>query len=93
LKTIRYQVHFPDGHYQSITCFKFEEVGEELPIHQHTFFHGTCVTAGQIEVYDDTGKSVILGEGNHTGFNSGRLHAIKAVQVPAEIIQVQEIDT
>ena len=90
MKTIAFAWPLPDGKIQRLDRIIFERVGEGISLHSHNFFHPTCVCEGKVELYDDLGKSVILGPGEIRGYKAGRKHGIRAVEVPAEIIHPPE---
>jgi len=57
------------------------DLGEGLPLHDHTFNHITIVLEGEIEVSDGAAVSVVLNARNGPiEYRAGRKHAITAKQ-------------
>jgi quercetin dioxygenase-like cupin family protein len=70
---------WPDGSKQVFTGYHFLKAGDEITMHKHDFFqHGSFVCRGEFDVYDDAGKSVVVGTGSFVEFPIGRRHAIRA---------------
>jgi len=80
----------PDGRTQMHTFYKFEQVGDSLPLHAHSFFHDCKVIEGSVIVFDDTGMSIKVTTGQIVGFKAGRQHGIKAAEAGTMIVNTIE---
>lgn len=62
----------------SAVMYRLENVGDELPGHQHDFAHPSIILEGEAEAFDDEGKALILKRGDRVEFPAGRWHGIRA---------------
>lgn len=88
--TIQFETMLPSGSKQNATFYCFEKAGEEIPLHDHKFWHNCMVIAGSVEIYDGTGNSIIQNAGNCIEFAAGRTHAIKAIEDGTMIVNLVE---
>lgn len=85
-------LHLPDGRKQNATYYRFAKVGDEIELHEHPYFHGCFCVWGGVEIYDDAGKSMILGTGETAELPANRKHAIRARFNHTQIVNVNEPD-
>jgi len=82
----------PDGRRLRTTVYTFEKAGDEIPMHDHPYWHNCQVVIGGIRIYDDEGKSVTLGPGELAGLKAKRKHAIQATEDGTIAININEPD-
>ena len=80
--------------FNGVVCAEYlcEKAGDELPLHSHTFNHLTKVTNGEVEVFDDSGKTM-RGAARDAPFEyvAGRKHGIRAVTDGAMFFNISPI--
>ena len=69
----------PDGRKQTSTVYTFAKAGDELPMHEHTFWHDCKVVIGGVRIYNDD-KSITIGMGEVAGLKANQKHAIVATE-------------
>jgi quercetin dioxygenase-like cupin family protein len=70
-----------------------EEVGDELPLHSHTFNHLTLAVRGRIRVFtDDNSEGLVLRIGDAPAeYVAGRLHGIRALDAGAVFLNISPV--
>jgi quercetin dioxygenase-like cupin family protein len=76
--TVTFFCTLPNGQQQGSQLFTFDVAGDEVPLHTHPFWHNCLVLRGSVDVYDSTGKTVIVKAGEFAEFAAGREHAVRA---------------
>jgi hypothetical protein len=80
--------------FNGIMCVEYlcEEIGDELPLHSHTFNHLTKVTKGSVEAF--TGDGVVIrsevGE-EPIEYTAGRKHGIRGLTPGAMFMNISPI--
>jgi quercetin dioxygenase-like cupin family protein len=85
-----FRTTLPDGQSQIIQYYLFQKAGEELPLHDHPYFHSTSCLSGQCEVYNSTGKRVVVEAGQLVELPAKKEHAIRALVDGTQIINLPE---
>lgn len=69
--------------------YRADAVGDELPLHRHTFNHLLKVTAGEVECFTDDGVVVKCVAGDEPiEFTAGRLHGARALTAGAMFLNI-----
>ncbi|HKR19970.1 MAG TPA: hypothetical protein VJS41_07485 [Stellaceae bacterium] len=72
-------------------AYVFEKVGDELPLHEHSFTHDTVVTSGKVEWFTERRRETV--EAWHViTFPAGVRHGIVAVMDGAMVLQCNRAD-
>lgn len=90
VKSVDFTTMLPNGQRQNLTHYRFDNAGDEIPMHVHDHYHSTCCVRGRCKVYDRDGKSAEVEAGRYVEFQAGRHHAIQALEAGTEIINVRE---
>lgn len=83
-------VNLPNGQRQAAAYYLFAKAGDEIPLHDHAFFHSCFCVAGACEIYDDAGKRVAIEAGETIEFPAQRKHAIRALVDGTQTFNVNE---
>ncbi len=69
-----------------------ERVGDELPLHSHTFNHLTLCLDGEIECFSGDGKSLRASPGDPpVEYVAGRKHGIRGLTDGARFLNVSPV--
>lgn len=78
-----------DFHKVTGTLYMCEHVGDELPLHDHSFNHITIATIGEIECFTDDGVVVRCKPGDApVEYIAGRKHGIRGVTDGAMFLNI-----
>ena len=83
-------IQFPSGQKQQSTVYTFQNIGDEIPAHTHTFFHSALCIKGICEVFNSEGKSVKLDGGCYAEFPAGKEHGLRALTPGMILINTNE---
>lgn len=86
----RFKMTLPSEIVQNASYYVFHKVGDEIPLHGHTFWHSCCCLKGKCEAFDDTGKTAIVNAGQYVDFKAGRLHGIRALEAGTMTMHISE---
>lgn len=75
----------------TVASYFAAEIGDGLPLHSHSDRgHITTVEVGEIEVFDDTGKTLKVGPGDPpVEFEKDRKHGIRATVAGTVFLNIQ----
>jgi quercetin dioxygenase-like cupin family protein len=62
--------------------------GVEIPLHQHSFDHGSIIVTGRVVVFDGAGKELEVAAPHNLLFAAGRPHGIRALSDRATVLNV-----
>lgn len=69
--------------------YECDEVGDNIPLHDHPFSHLTKCTHGEIEVFTQDGRTLILKVGDKPAeYRPGTRHGIRGLTVGARFINI-----
>jgi quercetin dioxygenase-like cupin family protein len=71
----------------NFTLYTFDHVGDELPIHDHTFEHGSVVAHGRVEIFG-VDKRIEVEAPHVIVFPTGKPHGIRALTDGAAVLNV-----
>ena len=72
-----------------VTIYKFEALGEKIPMHKHPFSHSTTVISGSVACRNGE-KSVTLVEGQTITFRPDIDHEIEALDASTIIANIAD---
>jgi quercetin dioxygenase-like cupin family protein len=72
----------------SFTLYVFERAGDELPLHQHSFEHGSVVASGRVLVFDGAGTELPIAAPHALVFTAQKRHGIRALSDGAAVLNV-----
>lgn len=83
-------INLPSGQTQESFHYIFENVGDEIPLHAHDFFHSTLCAFGSCEVFNSQGKTLRIDAGSYVEFPAGKEHGLRALTPGMILINTNE---
>lgn len=86
--SVKFPMTLPSGSQLAIQ-YTFNK-DDEIPLHEHDFWHSCCCLTGQCEVFDDAGKTKTINAGQFVEFKAKRKHGIRALVDGTSTVHINE---